>query len=102
MIDVIPYIVLGVVMAGLAVAGIVIASGHGDRFIAGYNTASAQERDSCNVKRLRLIVAVACWISALSMLLISQGFWGSMAAVLIIFLASNAGIILANTWAKHK
>ena len=48
---------------------LLIVAGKGDAFIAGYNTASAEERARCNVKRLRglvatllLVVVLAFWL----------------------------------------
>ena len=53
-------IVLIVIMFTL---GIVILSGKGDNLIAGYNTASDEERREVNIKRLRIVVAGICILS---------------------------------------
>ena len=46
-------IVIAVVMIAL---GVLLLKGKADRFIAGYNTASEEERKKVNIKRLRLVV----------------------------------------------
>ena len=46
-------IVLIIVAAILAIMGVVILIGKGDNLIAGYNTASEQEKAKYNIKRLR-------------------------------------------------
>jgi hypothetical protein len=46
-------IVLIIIAAILVIMGVVILIGKGDNFIAGYNTASEEERAQYNVKRLR-------------------------------------------------
>ena len=53
-------IVLIVIMFTL---GIVILSGKGDNLIAGYNTASEEERREVNIKRLRIVVAGICFLT---------------------------------------
>lgn len=42
----------------LVVMAIVILAGKGDWMIAGYNTASKEEKETVNVKRLRLILGI--------------------------------------------
>ena len=39
----------------LFVSGVVVLTGKGDKLIAGYNTASKEEREKVNIKRLRLL-----------------------------------------------
>ena len=92
-----------IVDAILLVMGIIILIGKGDNLIAGYNTASEEERAKYNVKKLRGLIG---------------GFIILLAPLMVLFLAVNpsrhAGfefaavttllaiilIILANTWAK--
>ncbi|MBR4227934.1 MAG: DUF3784 domain-containing protein, partial [Bacteroidales bacterium] len=45
--------ILIIVAALLLVMGIIIIIGKGDNLIAGYNTASKEERAKYNIKRLR-------------------------------------------------
>lgn len=49
-------IVLIIVAAMLAIMGVVILAGKGDNLIAGYNTASKEEREKYDVKRLRALL----------------------------------------------
>ena len=46
------------------IIGIVILIGKGDWLIAGYNTASEEERKKVNIVRLRIVMAIICWLSA--------------------------------------
>lgn len=52
------------------IIGIVILIGKGDWLIAGYNTASEEERKKVNIIRLRIVMAIICWLSAGFVLLI--------------------------------
>lgn len=52
------------------IIGIVILIGKGDWLIAGYNTASEKERKKVNIVRLRIVMAIICWLSAGFVLLI--------------------------------
>jgi len=52
------------------IIGIVILIGKGDWLIAGYNTASEEERKKVNIVRLRIVIAIICWLSAGFVLLI--------------------------------
>ena len=91
--------VAGQALASLFVA-IVLFIGKGDFLIAGYNTASKEEKEKCNIKRLRLIMG-SCFI-LLSALLLFMGAIGPglfMAATLLLVIMT---IILANTWAMKK
>ena len=93
-----------VLSAILAILGIVILAGKGDMLIAGYNTASQEEREQYDVKRLRLLLGVLMLVLAVLCLL----FLGehSMASTLtfsaLVFVLSMVVVVLANTWAKKK
>ena len=83
---------------------LLILSGRGDNLIAGYNTATKEERDQFNMKRLRMVIGgilfltiIAFWIPVL---IGNQKFIIPMTIVLIPI--CFIGIILANTWAKKK
>ena len=52
------------------IIGIVILIGKGDWLIAGYNTASEEERKKINIVRLRIVMAIICWLSTGFVLLI--------------------------------
>ena len=90
---------------------LLLASGKGDNFIAGYNKAIEKERDSYNIKRLRGIIIVAfCLITLLFWLpyiFESSGIdinikvaMGIM--ILGIVVTSMVTFILAETYAKKK
>ena len=52
------------------IIGIVILIGEGDWLIAGYNTASEEERKKVNIVHLRIVMAIICWLSVGFVLLI--------------------------------
>lgn len=85
------------VLGCLALA-ILILVGKGDWFIAGYNTASKEEKEQCNIKRLRVIVSVV--LVLLACLTALRDAIGSSLMGVIILLICIVAIILANTWAK--
>ena len=89
----------GQALASLFVA-IVLFIGKGDFLIAGYNTASKEEKEKCNIKRLRLIMG-SCFILLGTLLVFMDtiGLGLFMAATLLLVIMT---IILANTWAKKK
>ena len=89
----------GQALASLFVA-IVLFIGKGDFLIAGYNTASKEAKEKCNIKRLRLIMG-SCFIllGALLLFMDTIGLGLFMAATLLLVIMT---IILANTWAKKK
>lgn len=83
---------------------LLILSGRGDNLIAGYNTATKEEREQFNMKRLRIVIGgmlfltiIAFWIPVL---IGNQKFIIPMTIALIPI--CFIGIILANTWAKKK
>ncbi len=85
------------------VLALVVYFGKGDWLIAGYNTASEKEREKIDIKRLRLVMSVLMFISALfviSLLYIPPHFIG-LAAMAFIFVCL-VGVVVANTWAKKK
>lgn len=94
---VIPTPLLIQILGCLALA-ILILAGKGDWFIAGYNTASKEEKEQCNIKRLRVIVGVvfillACQTAFRGMLGPGESGW-------IVLSICVVAIILANTWAR--
>ena len=88
----------------MVVIGIIVLAGKGDMLIAGYNTASKEEREKVNIKRLRLLIGgLAVVIGPLCFILnneneVSSGlpFAGIVVALTIIVL------VLANTWAMKR
>ena len=97
-------IVLLIVAAPLLIMGIVILVGKGDNLIAGYNTASKEEKSLYNIKRLRgLIGGLLVLLAPMMVFLLGEE---TMAAtwsfVALTFVLSIVVVILANTWAKNK
>ena len=93
-----------VIAALLLVLGIVILAGKGDMLIAGYNTASKEEREKYNIKKLRLLLGLLLIIlSAFSFLLV-PGHTKTLTCVFftVVVVLVVATLILANTWAKKK
>jgi hypothetical protein len=96
--------VLVILALVFAVMGILILVGKGDNLIAGYNTASREEREQIDIKRLRGLVGGLLIVLAPLMVLLlgnetmaSAGSFGAIVFVLCIVV-----VILANTWAKKK
>lgn len=94
-----------IIIAALLLAlGIVILAGKGDMLIAGYNTASKEEKEKYDIKKLRLLLGLLLIIlAACSFLLVPEQtktptyvFFAVVVALVI------ATLILANTWAKKK
>lgn len=95
-------IIIGIVFIVLAV---IILMGKGDKLIAGYNTASEEERQQINIKRLRILVAITCLSSTvlcLYMPAIGENIVAELTATGIFLLIILVIVILANTWAKTK
>ena len=84
---------------------VIFLMGKGDKLIAGYNTASEEEKRKVDIHRLRIIMAIVSVITAV--FCFAQPFLGSdpqvhLASGVIFFLVLMIFIILANTWAKKK
>ena len=97
-------IVQSIIAAILVVIGVIILAGKGDMLIAGYNTASEEEKQKVNIKRLRLligglsvIITPLCFIpndeNDVSLGLTITG---------IIVVLTIIVLVLANTWAMKK
>ena len=82
---------------------VLLLLGKGDMLIAGYNTASPEEREQYDIRRLRLLVALVLIVSAVGMVLMV--LWPEEFAIafgfIVIFICLLT-VILANTWAKKK
>jgi preprotein translocase subunit SecG len=97
-------IVLIIVAAILVIMGVLILIGKGDNLIAGYNTASEEEKAQYNVKRLRGLIGGLLIVLAPMMLLLNgedtmAATWSFCALVFVLCIVV---VILANTWAKNK
>ena len=98
-------VILSLISLWLVALAIFILSGRGDGLIAGYNTASREERQKYNIKRLRLVVAVMIlfvtafvwymsWLDDTTAILLG--------ALPVLLIGLVAGIIIANTWCKKN
>ena len=84
---------------------IVFYLGKGDKLIAGYNTASEEERKKVNIQRLRILMSCISVITAafcVSMPIVGNNIQAQLGAVAVLFVAIIFVVILANTWAKKK
>lgn len=87
------------------VLAIIFLMGKGDKLIAGYNTASEEEKSKVNIKRLHLLMAIICVITAGYVSIqpiIENNRAAQMGAFFAFLLVTMIFIILANTWAKKK
>ena len=85
------------------VMSIIIAFGKGDGLIAGYNTASKEEKEKVNIKRLRLATVIMLLLSSVFVAFLpfasqmqQYGMIAGLISLVVIFL------IIANTWCKKK
>ena len=91
-----------IIVAVVAILGIVILIGKGDNLIAGYNTASPEEKAKYNIKRLRLLIGgllIGIGLVYLMFHIKATPLLSAIFAVVILLLAFII-IFLANTWAK--
>lgn len=87
------------------VLAVIFLMGKGDMLIAGYNTASEEERKTIDIKRLRIVMAVLMVVTAVFCTIppLLGNDKNSLLAAAGIFLAIIfVGIIIANTWTKKK
>lgn len=96
-------VVLIIVALVCAVMGILILMGKGDNLIAGYNTASKEERERYDIERLRGLIGGLMIVLAPLLLMLGKesmaSIWSFCGIVLVLCLVV---VILANTWAKKK
>lgn len=97
-------IVLIILAAIFLIMGIIVLIGKGDNLIAGYNTASKEERSQYNVKRLRGLIGGLLIVLAPIMLLLlgDESFAATGAFVGLTLVLTIVVVILANTWAKKR
>lgn len=98
----IPAIIFSVLFIILA---IVFYLGKGDKLIAGYNTASEEERKEVNIHRLRILMSCISVITAafcVSMPIVGNNIQAQLGAVAVLLVAIIFVVILANTWARKK
>lgn len=93
------------ILAALLVGmGIVILRGKGDNLIAGYNTASKEERAKYDIKKLRLLIGGLLIVLVPSLFIIADepSLAGTLAFASLVICLSIVVVILCNTWAKKK
>ena len=98
-------IVTGIIAVLFLVFAIVFLMGKGDKLIAGYNTASEEEKRKVDIHKLRILMAIISVITAgyVSILpFIGDNPQDQMVGVFVFFAITILFIILANTWAKKK
>ena len=98
----IPSIIFSTIFIVLA---IILLMGKGDMLIAGYNTASEEERNKVDIKRLRIVMAILMVITAVFcaiLPLIGNNKNSQLTAAAIFIAITIVGIIFANTWTKKK
>ena len=93
-----------IVAAILLIMGIIILVGKGDNLIAGYNTASKEEKAQYNIKRLRGLIGGILVVLAPMMLLLlgRESLAATLSFVVLTFVLCIVMVILANTWAKKR
>ncbi len=100
-------IILISIAALFVILAIIIITGKGDWLIAGYNTASKEEKTKYDIVRLRFLVALTLVISAIACVLLSvinetistDTILGGVFTIVIFVIII---VILANSWAKKK
>ena len=96
-------LVIIIIGAVFGLFAILIAIGCGDLLIAGYNTASKEDKAKVNIKRLRLLMVYVC--TACAALVFVDGYFGlrnGWFTIILVFWIILPTMILANTWAKRK
>lgn len=97
-------IVQSIIAAILVVIGVIILAGKGDMLIAGYNTASEEEKEKVNIKRLRLLIGGLLVVIAPLFFIpndeneVSTGL--TIAGIVVVL--TIIVLVLANTWAMKK
>lgn len=85
------------------VLGIVLLMGKGDNLIAGYNTATPEERKKVDIVRLRIVMACICGLSGALVPMLACLDTSYMPAVVLGFLVAVIGCcIVVHTWATKK
>lgn len=85
------------------IISIVIAIGKGDGLIAGYNTASKEEKAKVNIKRLRLLTSILLLLVSVFVIVLpnmtqKQQYIMIAGYIIVTFIF----LFLANTWCKKS
>ena len=93
-----------IVAATLLILGVIVLIGKGDNLIAGYNTASKEEKAQYNIKRLRGLIGGILVVLAPMMLLLlgKESLAATLSFVVLTFVLCIVMVLLANTWAKKR
>jgi di/tricarboxylate transporter len=94
-----------IIAALFLVLAVIFLMGKGDMLIAGYNTASEEERKEVNIHRLRILMAIISVLTAgfcCLMPFIGKGKDNILGATFAFVAVTFVFVILANTWAKKK
>lgn len=96
--------VQSIIAAILVVIGVIILAGKGDMLIAGYNTASEEEKEKVNIKRLRLLIGGLSVIIAPLFFIPNEENDVSLGLTIagIVVVLTIIVLVLANTWAMKK
>ena len=86
----------------LFVSGVVVLTGKGDKLIAGYNTASKEEREKVNIKRLRLLTGGLLIVMAPLCFILNNNVYSGLTFTGIVVVLTLIVVVLANTWAMKK
>ena len=81
-----------IVFVIFAVLSIILLSGHGSWFISGYNTASKEEKEKYNEKKLCRTMGIG--MSIIAILLLTMGLFENILPAFFVYIAS--GIILVD------
>ncbi len=97
-------VILIIIAAIMAIMGIIVLIGKGDNLIAGYNTASKEEREQYHIKRLRgLIGGLLVILAPMTFLMLrEESMTATWSFVGLTFVLCIIVVVLANTWAKKK
>ena len=98
-------IMLWIVFAFLAIMSIVLLSGHGSGLIAGYNTASEDEKNQYDEKKLCRVIGAGMLV--ITLLILVMAIWEAVlpasfafVTLVIVVVDCAAMIIAANTICK--
>lgn len=94
-----------IVLAVLLLAmGVVVLVGKGDNLIAGYNTASPEEKGEYGIRRLRVLFGgLLLALAPMTLILLWEDTMAALGVFIALVLVSCIAVaVLANTWAKRK
>lgn len=95
--------VIAITATVLVLVGIAVLRGKCDEIIAGYSTASEEERQRYNMKRFRRVVASVFFVTAvLLFLLLFESAWAVIVFCAACLLLCGILAVLTCTWVKIK